>query len=70
MLIYVDNIILIRNSDEFSHELVIKPRKEFDLKDLGKLHYFLRIEVRHFDGEISLSHCKHAKDPHDSTKLL
>lgn len=55
ILVYVDDIILARHSDELIQELVIKLEKEFALKDLGELHNFLGVEVRHFDRGIFLS---------------
>ena len=52
---YVDDIILARHSDELIQDLVVKLEKEFALKDLGELHNFLGVEVRHFDRGIFLS---------------
>ena len=47
LLLYVDDIILTGNSsnalDSFVHEL----SSRFNIKDLGRLHYFFGIEVHH-----------------------
>jgi hypothetical protein len=45
MLIYVDDIIVTSSSPEAVTTLLKVLRSEFALKDLGKLNYFLRIEV-------------------------
>jgi hypothetical protein len=45
VLIYVDDIIVASSSSRFTDALVKKLNQEFTLKDLGDLHYFLRIEV-------------------------
>lgn len=46
MLIYVDAIIVTSNSSEAVSALLVDLRKEFALKDLGDLSYFLGIEVQ------------------------
>jgi hypothetical protein len=45
VLIYVDDIIFASSSTEATNALVRDMHKEFALKDLGDLHYFLGIEV-------------------------
>ncbi|KAL6319941.1 hypothetical protein AAG906_037017 [Vitis piasezkii] len=44
-LIYVDDILLTGNNDEFLQHLITKLSHEFAIKDLGSLHYFLGIET-------------------------
>jgi hypothetical protein len=41
VLIYVDDIIVISSSADATGTLLINLEKEFALKDLGDLHYFL-----------------------------
>jgi histone deacetylase 1/2 len=51
ILVYVDDIIVASSSQEATNALLKDLEKEFALKDLGDLHFFLRIEVkRSFDG--------------------
>lgn len=51
MVVYVDDIIVASSSQEATNALLYDLEKEFALKDLGDLHYFLRIEVKkHADG--------------------
>lgn len=46
MLIYVDDIIVARSSQEATTTLLHNLHEEFALMDLGDLHYFLGIEVK------------------------
>jgi hypothetical protein len=45
VLVYVDDIIVASSSPETTVALLRDLEKEFYLKDLGELHYFLSIEV-------------------------
>jgi hypothetical protein len=46
VLVYVDDIIVTSSSTRAISALLQDLRKAFALKDLGDLHYFLRIEVK------------------------
>jgi hypothetical protein len=46
MLIYVDDIIVTISSSDAVTALMHDLKKEFALKDLGDLHFFLGIEVK------------------------
>jgi hypothetical protein len=51
LLVYVDDIIVISSSESATARLVTELGADFAVKDLGKLHYFLGLEVTHFvDG--------------------
>ena len=54
LIVYVDDIMLTRNSvaeiDRIKHIL----DSNFRIKDLGALNYFLSLEVSHSEKEISL----------------
>jgi len=55
VLVYVDDIIVASSSPDATKALLMDLEKEFALKDLGDLHYFLGIEVkRGVDGLILL----------------
>jgi hypothetical protein len=43
--IYVDNLIITRDSDVDIFDLKKLLKQKFEMKDLAKLHYFLSIEV-------------------------
>jgi hypothetical protein len=62
MLIYVDDIIVVSSSSDAVTTLLQDLQKEFALMDLGKLHYFLGIEVNQTSGGILLSQEKYAND--------
>jgi hypothetical protein len=48
VLIYVNDIIVTRSSDEDITGLLHNFRGDFDLKDLGSLHFYLGIDVNKF----------------------
>ena len=61
IVLYVDDLILIGD------EQLIKSCKEdlareFEMKDMGLLHYFLGLEIWQQDGEIFVSQGKYAKE--------
>jgi hypothetical protein len=45
ILVYVDDIIVASSSQDVTMCLLQNLEKDFALKDLGDLHYFLGIEV-------------------------
>jgi hypothetical protein len=47
LLLYVDDIILITSSTELLHRIISALQREFAIKDLGPLHHFLSITVKH-----------------------
>jgi hypothetical protein len=62
LLIYVDDIIVTSSSQEAVDAMLKDLRSNFALKDLGRLHYFLGIEVQHISNGIHLSQGKYASD--------
>jgi hypothetical protein len=62
MLIYVDDIIVVSSSDDAVTALLRGLQKDFALKDLGSLHYFLGIEVDKISDGILLRQGKYAND--------
>ena len=61
-LIYVDDILLTGNIDEFLQHLINNLSHEFAIKDLRSLYYFLGIEVKPFPGGVFLSQLKYTQD--------
>jgi len=45
IVIYVDDLIITRDSDVDIFDLKKLLKQKFEMKDLGELHYFLNIEV-------------------------
>jgi histone deacetylase 1/2 len=62
MLIYVDDIIVVSSSQEATNAMLTALGKEFALKDLGDLHYFLGLEVHKVSDGLILNQEKYARD--------
>ena len=62
MLVYVDDIIVASSSQKATNALLEDLKKDFALKDLGDLHYFLGIEVKKVTDGILLSQEKYVSD--------
>jgi len=62
MLIYVDDIIVTSSSEEAIAALLQDSKKDFALKNLGDLHYFLGIEVQRNKEGVILSQEKYARE--------
>ena len=55
LLIYVDDILGIYNDEQIMREVFHKLQKDFEVKDLGKTHYLLGIEIKITETKITLS---------------
>jgi hypothetical protein len=62
LLLYVDDIILTASSSEFLRSIIQKLLSEFKMKDLGPLHFFLGVNVRHTPTGFFLSQERYAED--------
>jgi hypothetical protein len=62
LLVYVDDIIVVSSSPAATQCLITAMRAEFVVKDLGKLHFFLGIEVHHKHSGLILTQRKYAMD--------
>lgn len=62
VLVYIDDIIVASSSEEATKALLSDLQREFALKDLGNLHYFLGIEVKGLDDGLLLSQGRYASD--------
>jgi hypothetical protein len=62
ILVYVDDIIVASSRSNAVRALLKELGDEFALKDLGELHYFLRIEVAQNRDGIVLTQEKYAND--------
>jgi histone deacetylase 1/2 len=62
MLIYVNDIIVASSSQAATDPLLRDLSREFALKDLGDLNFFLGVEVQKVHNGIVLSQSKYAHD--------
>jgi hypothetical protein len=62
VLVYVDDIIVASSSDQATQALLYNLQKEFALKDLRELNYFLGIEVTKIKDDLLLTQEKYASD--------
>ena len=69
LLLYVDDIIITGSNPSHVSFLVRQLGKEFSMKDLGLLHFFLGIKVKYFDGGIHLRQSKYADELLDKTEM-
>lgn len=70
LIVYVDDIIVTGNDPEEISRLKGHLAKEFEIKDLGKLKYFLGIEVAHSKNGIFVSQQKYILDLLNETGML
>lgn len=45
LFVYVDDLILTRNNDDFLMDVISQLANKFSIKDLGTLSFFLGVEV-------------------------
>ncbi|XP_034685771.1 uncharacterized mitochondrial protein AtMg00810-like [Vitis riparia] len=62
LLLYVDDMVLTTTNPALIKTLITRLSKEFAMKDLGSLHYFLSVEVQHNSQGLFLSQTKYALD--------
>jgi Reverse transcriptase (RNA-dependent DNA polymerase) len=62
LIIYADDMIIIENDKEKMHRLEEKLSQEFEMKNLGRLKYFLKIEIMRSKEGIFLSQRKYVFD--------
>lgn len=62
VLVYVDDLIITGNSESFITAFIDLLGKQFAMKDLGTLSYFLGMEVHYKEHGLVLSQTKYAKE--------
>ncbi|XP_052485239.1 uncharacterized mitochondrial protein AtMg00810-like [Gossypium raimondii] len=60
--LYVDDIIYTSSSNLLVNEFKSQMMNEFEMSDMGLLHYFLGLEIHQADDGIFISQRKYAKD--------
>ena len=59
--LYVDDLIIM-GVEQLIHSCKADLAKEFEMKDLGLLHYFLRLEIWQWEGELFVSQGNYAQE--------
>ncbi|KAJ0799808.1 putative RNA-directed DNA polymerase transcription factor Lambda-DB family [Helianthus annuus] len=70
LLVYVDDLILTGNDSSTISSFISYLNKEFAIKDLGKLNYFLGLEVTYTQNGIFVNQSKYALDILTRAKML
>lgn len=58
LFLYVDDLILTRSDPKLIHHVKLSLKQQFEMTDLGHLHYFLGLQVLQTHKGISLSQSK------------
>ena len=62
LLLYMDDIIVTGNHPSFTASLLHQLSFDFDLKDLGKLHYFLGLQIEYTSSGLFVHQSKYTLD--------
>uniref|UniRef100_A0A3Q7IGX4 Reverse transcriptase Ty1/copia-type domain-containing protein n=1 Tax=Solanum lycopersicum TaxID=4081 RepID=A0A3Q7IGX4_SOLLC len=65
----LDNNIVKGSSPPHVLDWVLQLGKEFAMKNLGPLHYFLRVEVKYFEGGININQSKYVVELLSKTEM-
>ncbi|KAM0011112.1 putative RNA-directed DNA polymerase [Helianthus debilis subsp. tardiflorus] len=60
--LYVDDLIYTGNDASFCENFKQSMQREFEMTDLGKMRYFLGVEVQQEEGRISICQKKYARE--------
>lgn len=69
MAVYVDDLLITGTSSLMIEEFKKQMRSNFEMSDLGKLSYYLGIEVEQGDGYIKLIQARYARKILDKAGL-
>ncbi|XP_019086302.1 PREDICTED: uncharacterized protein LOC109126868 [Camelina sativa] len=62
LLLYVDDMIITGSNSHTLTHLLAELSKQFRMKDLGRAHYFLGIQLQYFPDGMFMSQQKYAED--------
>ena len=60
--LYVNDLIYTRDNENMCKYFKLSMQQEFEMTDLGKMKFFLGVEVYQNEGEIHLCQKKYAKE--------
>ncbi|CAN6705605.1 unnamed protein product [Malus baccata var. baccata] len=70
LLLYVDDIIITGSASASIQQVITALHTEFDIKDLGDLHYFLGIQISRTATGLFLSQSKYVLDLLTKTEMI
>ena len=70
LILYVDDIILTGDNIEEQEQMKKVLAKEFEIKDLSQLRYFLGMEAVRIKSGMAISQRKHTVDLLNETRML
>jgi hypothetical protein len=70
VLAYVDDLIIVSSSELATTNLLQQLDREFPIKDMGRLHYFLGIEVQASSSGLLLSQRKYIQELLTKTNMI
>ena len=70
LIVYVDDIVIIGNDQGGIHRLKQHLLSHFQIKDLGKLKYFLGIEIAQSKSSVVMNQKKYALEILEETGML
>ena len=70
LLLYVDDIILTGDHDDSIQSMIKHLTKEFDMKDLGLLHYFLGLQIEYHTQGLFVHQSKYVQDLLQKTYMV
>ena len=70
LLLYVDDIILTGDNDSCLQVVISQLTREFDMKDLGPLHYFLGLQIDYESRGMFVHQTKYVRDLLTKTNML
>ncbi|KAH9294781.1 hypothetical protein KI387_038369, partial [Taxus chinensis] len=62
LVLYVDDLLITTSSNSLTQDIKQKLKAEFDMTDMGLLHYFLGLQVFQSAEGISICHNNYATD--------
>lgn len=62
LLLYADDIVLIRSNDDVVQTVISQLTQEFDMNDLGILHFFLRLQIQYDTQGLFVHQTKYIKE--------
>ena len=70
LIVYVDDLVITGSNSSLIDKIKRSLLKEFDMKDLGQLHYCLGIEVWRNENSLFLTQAKYVKELLEKSEMM